>query len=171
MPRRRSAPKIRWYVVSLEEYEHRPLPKTQDVWFWSPVLTRRRITDGVLQDVSEAALPGYVLAGSRGGWRHIEVATGMRLLRVDSVPKALTDWEVERLRRLETVEINVEPQVLEPGQFVLVTPRARSSFAGLCGKFLRYVSVEGGRYARVALDLYGERQRVVQIPADYLEAL
>lgn len=172
MGRVRSIQSIMWYAFDAESWENhlRRFPKIAGVFFWRPLRVVRRIVDGEWRSANEFLYPGYFLAGSREGWRHIEHATGLCLLRAGSRPRRLSEEELKRVRTMETCEVNLEPADLERGQEVVVASTAMSSFAGLRGRFLQFVPVFGGRQARVAFDLYGERRTVALVPADYLES-
>lgn len=112
---------------------------------------------------------GYMLLGSRRGWRHIEEATGAELLRDSREPLALREDELDDIRAREIVETCYEPR-FDRGQSVMVDVRARSSYAGLEGRFVQSVVVSGGKLARVQFDLYGEAEVEACLPIDYLKA-
>lgn len=171
MGRRKSVQMIMWYAFDAEVWEGRRFPVVADVFFWRPFCVIRRIIDGEWQDVSEPLYPGYALAGSREGWKHIEHAAGLCLLRVGKVPVCISGKELEQIRSTEACEVNLEPVDLECGQEVMVMPTVMSSFAGLCGRFHKFVLVLGGRQAQVTFDLYGERKTVALVPADYLQVV
>ena len=170
MPRGRVVRPIRWYVLELDEWGTVPRNGQPGVFFWRPVLTVKRIEDGEWRDASEDLLPGYVLVGSRLGWRHIEREVGVALLRAGPVPVPLGEDELDRVRERESLYICREPD-FRPGQEVRVRPTAWSSYAGLTGMFRKSVRVTGGKYAYVSLDLYGEGEITVHLPIDHLEAV
>ena len=171
MGRHRSVQSIMWYAFDSEPWENRRFPKVVDVFFWKPLHIIRKIIDGEWQDASEPLYPGYALAGSREGWRHIESAVGLYLLRTGKRPVRVPEEELEQIRSMEAREVNLEPEELICGQEVEVVPSAMSSFAGLRGRFLQFVPVFGGRQAQVVFDLYGERRTVAMVAADYLEVV
>ena len=167
MGRGRLIKPILWYVMVCENGG----PKSaKDIHLWIPIQKIREVVDGHLVDASKLMFPDYILLGSRRGWRYIERALSVRLLRAGGKPSKLSEDELESIHILEANERNVEP-VFKRGDHVAVRVNARSSYAGLEGRFLRTVWIKGGKLASVCLDLYGEDTRIVKVPADHLEVM
>ena len=163
---------IKWFLLFVEDPRLFIQNKLQDIYWWNPKIVIKKIEDGEWIDASEPMWGAYyILVGSRRGWQYIEGSLEIRLMRKHgSNPYQMSAEELEMVRRLEAVEKGVEPS-FKCGQKIKVGDRARSSYAGLPGIFVAPISVSGGKFARVILDLYDERHIEVNIPIDYLRAL
>lgn len=162
--------RLKWYVFYIEEGDVGKLPAAPGIVLWQPELRIKTLVDGLWTSRSTPLFPGYVFVGCCQGWKYAEALLGIRLLRHGKDVSVLSKMDFLNIHEMEECERFIEP-MFHKGQEVMVRHRARSSFAGLVGKFVRIIRVHGGRYGAVEFSLYGEREVLENIPLDYLEEL
>lgn len=165
----------RWHVLEADDRRQverwvRNCEGTR-VTMWEPSALLVRQVDGEWQASEEPLLPGYVLVRADGGWREAERMLEAVLLRFRrGAPAVLSQEEVARLRAAEGLTVfDVGPAGLRPGDGVRVKVEARSSFAGMRGRFLGLVVTTAGYHARVELGMTRGVTRVAVVPLDHVE--
>lgn len=155
--------KLNWFAADVES--ERVVRPPRSVRVWSP---RRRVVtlvDGEWCERSEELLPGYLLFGARRSlYESVRDMVGVSLLHKDPLP----EQEVERIRKHEEVSTIDGPAGFARGEACAVRGDARSSYAGLGCTFEAVCPVNGGFFAKVEVDLYGEAV-VAWVAIDHLE--
>ena len=172
MRRRREA---RWHVLEADDRRQverwRRACEGTGVRLWEPAATLVRQVDGEWQASEEQLLPGYVLVRADGGWSEAERVLETSLLRFRRrEPAVLGHEEVERLRAAEGLTVfDAGPAGLRPGDGVRVRRDARSSYAGLRGRFLGLVVTKSGFHARLVVSMSRNVTKTAVVPLDHVE--
>ena len=156
---------VRWYICFLNEGYYLPdLPSF--VIVWRPKKRVFTTEAGEWVERGEEFFPGYVILGTSRGWGFLKQKLGSFLLG-NGVPAILSSEEVKRIRNLES-EFDLVDHVFRPGQFIHIPETARSSYAGLYGRFIKRTCGSESTFAKVRLNLFGEKQIDVDVPLDFL---
>jgi len=158
---------LKWYICFLDDGFYLPkLPSC--VIVWRPKKQIFLTEAGEWIERGEELFPGYVFIGTCKGWYFLKKKLGSFLLG-NGKPATLSHAEIADLRRREFESVIVE-HVFEPGQFIKVSDCARSSYAGMVGRFIKKSVGADSVFAKVKLNLYGEKQIEIDIPFDFLES-
>lgn len=172
MPRRRERC---WRIAEVEGdprevvdfWERRLRQLRRHISFWVPQVRRHKLIAGRWTKSFELLYPGYVFVDCNGNARDVEKLLDVRFLRIGCRPAALTAEEVKRAKRCVEGEIHELDHAFDLGDDVELTAEVDFPFAGMRAKFAGPIQVDGGLFARIAIEMSGERI-VTNVPYDYL---
>jgi len=139
---------------------------------WNPSLEHLILNDGVLTSDYRPLFEGYLLFGHPLGWKNIEDEMNIRLVRGGKFPLEFTSANIEWIEEMERSTIYGPQMTFQNGEKVRVKLDARSSYAGMIGKYIMSLINSKNQFiSLIELDLCGVRTECVKVFYDQLESI
>jgi transcription antitermination factor NusG len=146
-----------------------------DVGLWQPEVCVWNLRDGVWHLSKEAVFPGYIFIDISNKIIFLYLKKYVRFkfefLKVDGKIRCLNIEEIQRIKKLESVEVFQIHQAIKPGQQVRIREDVRTSHAGLIGRCLMFVEKNGINYLMIEVQIFEGITDKICIPYDHVISL